>query len=115
MGCGRCRVVWPVPGLANSWTPAAAVSFVCHNTRTRTHARHFTNPRIHAQDIFLESGDAKEMAFVRECLDMGADLRSFQGSVHSVAETLVRFLEALAEPVIPYKARTGAEWRGGAG
>ena len=41
---------------------------------------------------------------IRDCLDVGTPLASIldQVSVHSLAETLIRFLESLAEPVIPF-------------
>lgn len=39
---------------------------------------------------------------IREILDTGDSLANFSGSIHSVAEALLIFLESLAEPVIPY-------------
>jgi len=55
------------------------------------------------ENLFLESGDDEEMANIRECLDTGSDFSSISFSIHSMAETLIRLLESLAEPVIPYK------------
>lgn len=51
--------------------------------------------------IFAQSGSA-DMAAIRECLDTGAPFTLHSFGVHSMAEVLVRFLEALSEPVIPY-------------
>jgi phosphatidylinositol-bisphosphatase len=54
-------------------------------------------------DLFLESGVQSEMEAIRECLDTGGVLEEvYKGSIDSVAEVLIRFLESLAEPVIPY-------------
>lgn len=55
------------------------------------------------ENLFLQTGDHKEMEAIREALDTGTPLaEAFHGSVHSMAETLLRFLESLAEPVIPF-------------
>jgi inositol polyphosphate 5-phosphatase INPP5B/F len=54
------------------------------------------------EDLFLETGDSNEMAQLREALDTGVE---FAAKIypHSMAETLLRFLESLEMPVIPYQ------------
>mmetsp|Transcript_18492 Transcript_18492/g.25929 ORF Transcript_18492/g.25929 Transcript_18492/m.25929 type:complete len:463 (-) Transcript_18492:8-1396(-) len=54
------------------------------------------------ENLFLESGVEEEMAIVRECLDTGEDFAPHNFSVHSMAESLLRFLDSLAEPLIPF-------------
>eukprot|EP01113_Clastostelium_recurvatum_P039045 TRINITY_DN5917_c0_g1_i1.p1 TRINITY_DN5917_c0_g1~~TRINITY_DN5917_c0_g1_i1.p1 ORF type:complete len:300 (+),score=81.42 TRINITY_DN5917_c0_g1_i1:395-1294(+) len=54
------------------------------------------------EGLFLESGVQGEMEIIRECLDTGNSFAAQPLSVHSMAETAIRFLEALAEPLIPY-------------
>lgn len=51
--------------------------------------------------IFAQSGSS-DMAQIRECLDIGASFMLYNFGVHSMAETLIRFLESLSEPVIPF-------------
>ena len=77
------------------------------------------------ENLFLCSGDATMLESIRECLDTGApfkepdELRSGSGAgsqavtessedtdrfveyVHSMAESIVRFLDALPESVVP--------------
>eukprot|EP01137_Pigoraptor_chileana_P032379 Opistho-2@21651 len=53
------------------------------------------------ENLFMTSGNTEEMVQVRDDLDVGRDLNA-RYSVHSVAETLIRLLEALPEPVIPF-------------
>jgi len=48
--------------------------------------------------LFMTSGNPRQIEKIRECLDTGQDfLPSF--GIHSMAETLIRFLESLAEPI----------------
>lgn len=51
--------------------------------------------------ILAQSGSS-DMAQIRECLDTGASFMLYNFGVHSMAEVLIRFLEALSEPVIPF-------------
>ena len=80
---------------------------------------------IQEPGLFLNSGDIAEMELIRDCLDSGEPFalgifsplffflalmikikihpaESSQTAVHSMAETLIRFLDALPEPVIPF-------------
>ena len=52
-------------------------------------------------DIFLQRGIKEEMAAVREFLDTGIGEIASTVSPHSVAETLLDFLAALPQPVVP--------------
>eukprot|EP00697_Spironema_sp_BW2_P013109 gnl/Spiro4/2998_TR1474_c0_g1_i1.p1 gnl/Spiro4/2998_TR1474_c0_g1~~gnl/Spiro4/2998_TR1474_c0_g1_i1.p1 ORF type:complete len:953 (-),score=216.28 gnl/Spiro4/2998_TR1474_c0_g1_i1:53-2911(-) len=54
---------------------------------------------VHEEELFLRSGDPREMDEIRECLDTGAEF--LLCSVHSMAETLILLLESFEEPVIP--------------
>nr|XP_022289390.1 inositol polyphosphate 5-phosphatase OCRL-1-like isoform X1 [Crassostrea virginica] len=51
-------------------------------------------------ELFLQAGLKKELVVIRDCLDMGVPDK-IPGSVHSVAEALLLFLECLPDPVIP--------------
>ncbi|XP_056015071.1 inositol polyphosphate 5-phosphatase OCRL-like isoform X2 [Ostrea edulis] len=51
-------------------------------------------------ELFQQSGYNKELQAIRDCLDMGVP-EKMPGSVHSVAEALLLFLECLPDPVIP--------------
>jgi phosphatidylinositol-bisphosphatase len=51
--------------------------------------------------LFSQSGIQSEMEQIRELLDNGRSFDEYSGSIHSMAESLYRFLESLAEPVIP--------------
>lgn len=55
---------------------------------------------LDVEDLFLESGDTFEMEQLREALDTGVELP--KTLPHSVAETLLRLLESLEIPVIPF-------------
>ncbi|XP_053397394.1 inositol polyphosphate 5-phosphatase OCRL-like [Mercenaria mercenaria] len=55
----------------------------------------------HQEDLFMQPGLNTEIHQVRDCLDTGVP-DMLPGSIHSVVEALVLFLDALAEPVIPY-------------
>lgn len=55
---------------------------------------------LDVEDLFLETGDSFEMEQLREALDTGADLPKVLP--HSVAETLLRLLESLEVPIIPF-------------
>lgn len=52
--------------------------------------------------LLLEEGIPSEMAQLQECLATGDPFDQLGLSVHSVANTLLDFLAALAQPVIPY-------------
>eukprot|EP01133_Synstelium_polycarpum_P001192 gene1192-1373_t len=52
------------------------------------------------ESLFLESGVLSEMESIRESIDNGTPFGTF--SIHSMAETLIRFLEYLCEPVFPF-------------
>jgi len=52
-------------------------------------------------NIFFQSGSEEEVAQIRECLDTGESFSTHDFSVHSMAETLLRFLASLDESVIP--------------
>ncbi|KAF2070555.1 hypothetical protein CYY_008130 [Polysphondylium violaceum] len=54
------------------------------------------------EGLFIESGVTKEMELIRDCLDSGEPFTNITFSIHSMAETLIRFLESLVEPVIPF-------------
>ena len=55
------------------------------------------------EGLFQESGDEGEMEAIRDLLDTGMGLLTYDGSVHSVAESLLKFLGSLASPVIPFR------------
>jgi len=52
------------------------------------------------EGLFLQSGIQPEMEQIREILDTGGSFDEYKGSIHSMAESLLRFLESLVEPVI---------------
>ncbi|XP_071115406.1 type II inositol 1,4,5-trisphosphate 5-phosphatase-like [Haliotis cracherodii] len=53
------------------------------------------------EDLFLQPGNQGEIQQIRDALDTGnPDL--IPGSVHSVAEAMLLFLESLPQPVIPF-------------
>ncbi|EAL73184.1 RhoGAP domain-containing protein [Dictyostelium discoideum AX4] len=54
------------------------------------------------EGLFIKSGVTKEMELIRDCLDTAEPFSSISFSIHSMAETLIRFLESLVEPVIPF-------------
>eukprot|EP00471_Norrisiella_sphaerica_P013852 CAMPEP_0184494738 /NCGR_PEP_ID=MMETSP0113_2-20130426/29461_1 /TAXON_ID=91329 /ORGANISM="Norrisiella sphaerica, Strain BC52" /LENGTH=704 /DNA_ID=CAMNT_0026880613 /DNA_START=81 /DNA_END=2195 /DNA_ORIENTATION=- len=56
---------------------------------------------IDEEDLFLTSGDQKEVAEIRECLDTGREFGNF--GVHSMAEAFIEFLVNLSEPIFPMK------------
>eukprot|EP00164_Ancoracysta_twista_P007937 GFYU01011378.1.p1 GENE.GFYU01011378.1~~GFYU01011378.1.p1 ORF type:complete len:727 (-),score=210.50 GFYU01011378.1:188-2368(-) len=58
------------------------------------------NHAMQEPGLFTKSGVPEEMGKIRECLDVGDDFPSV--NVHSMADTLIRFLQALPEPVIPF-------------
>ena len=51
-------------------------------------------------NLFFTVGDPAEIAIIRECLDTGTDFGSSL-NIHSMADTLLRFLECITEPVFP--------------
>jgi len=63
------------------------------------------------ENLFLTPGKKKEMVLIRDWLDSGLPIESPQVSVHSLAESLLIFIESLREPVIPYSMLGGClEW-----
>lgn len=56
------------------------------------------------EDLFTEGGRKSEMEEIRNVLDTGG--RELPGTVFSVASSLLTFLAALAEPVVPVKLHT---------
>ena len=52
--------------------------------------------------LFLEPGDDLEVSDVIERLDTGASLDDYEGSVLSVGEAMLHFLDSLADPLIPF-------------
>ncbi|XP_038077860.1 inositol polyphosphate 5-phosphatase OCRL-like [Patiria miniata] len=54
------------------------------------------------ENLFSEEGLHKDVLTIRDSLDIGMP-EEMPGNVHSVAETLLMFLESLREPVIPYE------------
>uniref|UniRef100_A0A7N4V033 Rho-GAP domain-containing protein n=1 Tax=Sarcophilus harrisii TaxID=9305 RepID=A0A7N4V033_SARHA len=54
------------------------------------------------KDLFQTPGSQKEVQQIIDCLDTSI-LKLIPGSNHSIAETLLIFLEALPEPVISYE------------
>ncbi|KAK2142064.1 hypothetical protein LSH36_1001g00017 [Paralvinella palmiformis] len=55
------------------------------------------------EDLFQQPGRPSEIQEIRECLDEGTP-QDIAGHIHSVAEALLVFLEALPVPVIPFSA-----------
>jgi len=53
--------------------------------------------------IFRSEGNMEECLQIRNLLDEGKSLDSYEGSMVSVAETLLRFVECFEEPVVPRK------------
>lgn len=60
------------------------------------------NEGLDKENLFLTPGKKKEMVLIRDWLDSGLPVESPQVSVHSLAESLLIFIESLREPVIPY-------------
>jgi len=57
------------------------------------------------EGLFVTAGEFEEMEMIRDCLDEGRDFTFAEGShssVFSMCETLLRFLEALPDPVVPF-------------
>nr|XP_053649458.1 inositol polyphosphate 5-phosphatase OCRL-like isoform X2 [Cherax quadricarinatus] len=63
---------------------------------------HLHSHALQVEGLFTYSGLQKEIVEIRTSLDEGVPSDLLPGSVHSVAEALLLFLEALPEPVIPY-------------
>ncbi len=53
------------------------------------------------EQLFMEKGLKGEVEAIRECLEVGSAFPEGLNN-HSMAETLIQFLEDLTEPVIPY-------------
>jgi inositol polyphosphate 5-phosphatase INPP5B/F len=54
---------------------------------------------IRAPNLFIEPGNANEIASIRECLDTGNPFTPC--TVHSYTDVLVSFLSSLSSPVVP--------------
>lgn len=52
------------------------------------------------EELFQQPGLNKEIQQIRDCLDTGVP-EKIPGSIHSIAEALLLFLESLPDPVIP--------------
>ncbi|XP_076049020.1 type II inositol 1,4,5-trisphosphate 5-phosphatase-like isoform X2 [Oratosquilla oratoria] len=63
---------------------------------------HLHSHALQIEGLFTTPGLHKEIIEIRNSLDSGVVGDFLPGSVHSVAEALLLFLEALPEPVIPY-------------
>lgn len=63
---------------------------------------HLHSHALQVKGLFTYRGLHKEIIEIRTSLDEGVPNDVLPGSVHSVAEALLLFLEALPEPVIPY-------------
>ena len=55
-----------------------------------------------SKELFTDEGDLEEVQNVIASLDSGGPMPR-NCSIHSIAEGLLRFLDGLSEPVIPYK------------
>ncbi|KAI9918453.1 hypothetical protein PsorP6_011959 [Peronosclerospora sorghi] len=62
---------------------------------------------LHETNLFVEAGRKAELVQLREALDTGAPFPSHAG--YSMAELLVRWLQALPESVVPEDALAAAE------
>jgi len=60
------------------------------------------NNGMKEEGLFEYSGVAREVHYIRDCLDSGAPITD-PVSNHSIAEALLTFLESLREPVVPSK------------
>ncbi|KAM6967589.1 type II inositol 1,4,5-trisphosphate 5-phosphatase [Aplochiton taeniatus] len=63
---------------------------------------HLFRNAIKQEDLFQQPGLRSEFQEIRDCLDTGMQ-DSLPGSNHSVAEALLLFLDALPEPVVPFR------------
>ncbi|XP_068249219.1 inositol polyphosphate 5-phosphatase OCRL isoform X1 [Palaemon carinicauda] len=63
---------------------------------------HLHSHALQVEGLFTYPGLQKEIIEIRTCLDEGVPDNLLPGGVHSVAEALLLFLEALPEPVIPF-------------
>lgn len=69
---------------------------------------HLHSHALQVEGLFTYRGLQKEITEIRTSLDEGVPNDLLPGSVHSVAEALLLFLEALPEPVIPYSLYSAA-------
>ena len=53
------------------------------------------------EDLFQQPGLHSEFQIIKDSLDSGY-IDKFTGSIHSIAEALLIFLESLSEPLVPY-------------
>lgn len=54
------------------------------------------------ENLFLSSGNRRQIEAIREALDVGEEIDPDTTDIHAVAECLIGFLQALPEPVIPF-------------
>ena len=54
-------------------------------------------------NLFTDGGLQSELVEIRNMLDTGGASSELPGTVHSVAAALLSFLQALSEPVVPYR------------
>jgi len=54
------------------------------------------------ENLFLQPGMRQEILIVRDWLDTGMPVDRPRVSIHSAAESLLIFLESVAQPVVPY-------------
>ncbi|CAH1799294.1 unnamed protein product [Owenia fusiformis] len=62
---------------------------------------HLNTYGLEEENIFQMPGLHSEIQLIRDCLDTGVP-EAIPGTIHSVAEALLIFIESLSEPVIPY-------------
>mmetsp|Transcript_28661 Transcript_28661/g.69866 ORF Transcript_28661/g.69866 Transcript_28661/m.69866 type:complete len:711 (-) Transcript_28661:148-2280(-) len=55
---------------------------------------------LYEVDLFITEGDPEQITDIIECLDTGETFDKV--SLHSMAETLIRFLRSLKDPVFPF-------------
>ncbi|KNC49078.1 RhoGAP domain-containing protein [Thecamonas trahens ATCC 50062] len=96
-----CRLAGPIAAAGSCATPDAPVLSVPKELWWLADYLY-----THSTDdigLFQESGDEAELATIRSLLDSGQGLLAYSGSIHSVAEALLKFLACLATPVIPFR------------
>ncbi|XP_047735563.1 inositol polyphosphate 5-phosphatase OCRL isoform X2 [Hyalella azteca] len=62
---------------------------------------HLHSHALSTEGLFTRPGLSKELCEIRAALDAGMPSRELGVSVHSIAQALLVFLEALPEPVVP--------------
>ncbi|MCL4122564.1 UNVERIFIED_CONTAM: hypothetical protein GTU68_036214 [Idotea baltica] len=64
---------------------------------------HIMSYGLHCEGLFTMPGLQKDLMDIRTALDAGVPGDGLPGHIHSVAEALLVFLDALPEPVVPYR------------